>query len=92
MRAAVLAIPTLLDLTITSANGMTPFAWVSRIVRPWKTTHPAPVSTESSIVVMPLSRAATALISLNVEPGSIRSVMAWLRRWVVVAAPGRLAL
>ena len=81
--------PTLLLLTMTSAKEIVPLAWVSRIVRPWKTTQPAPVSTESSIVTMPRSSKAAALTSLKVEPGSMRSVMAWLRRAAVAKAEGR---
>jgi hypothetical protein len=62
--------PTLLDLAMTSMNGSTPYAWVSRMTRLPNVIVPGLQSIGVSVVITRSSIAAEAVTTLKVEPGS----------------------
>ena len=77
--SAILAVPTLLDFWITCATVSDRSGCVSWIVRPLTVYTPPAVLMIVLGLILPASSAVATVNGFMVEPGSNRSVTAWLR-------------
>ena len=91
--AAILAAPTLLDIVMTPVTSVSPWLRVSRIrYPPGRARVPGLVSIGVLGLYFPLSSAAAMVKGFIVEPGSITSVSARLRRLATSAPESALGL